>query len=210
MDIMEVIKTRRSIRRFKQDPVPEDKVLKILEAANVAPSAGNLQPWRFIVLHRSVLDRLEGILGKSFDERFKDFTEEAIRLRLKDLPIPTDESKDKIKGLKSFYRSLGKAPIAIVAYAERPEDPWAFKNTIEDVSAAFQNMILAAWEEGLGTCWMTGPLHRGAEAIKRFLGLPENQEIIAITPLGVPDEIPASPPKEDIKSKVKWMGFESR
>ena len=208
MELIETIKTRRSIRRYKQDPISKERILKILESANLAPTAGNNQPWEFLVLGRSVLDQLAGIIEMAMEDRIRTLTEDVMREKLKGLPIPTDESGDKVKGLKKFCRLLGQAPVALIVYAEKPEDPWAYKNVIEDVSAAFENLVLAAWDEGLGTCWMTGPLQRGEEGIKKFLGLSEAQEIIAMTPLGIPAQIPSMPPKKDIRCKIRWIGFE--
>jgi len=208
MELIETIKTRRSIRRYKQDPISKERILKILESANLAPTAGNNQPWEFLVLGRSVLDQLAGIIEMAMEDRIRTLTEDVMRERLKGLPIPTDESGDKVKGLKKFCRLLGQAPVALIVYAEKPEDPWAYKNVVEDVSAAFENLVLAAWDEGLGTCWMTGPLQKGEEGIKKFLGLSEAQEIIAMTPLGIPAQIPSMPPKKDIRSKIRWLGFE--
>ena len=208
MELIDAIKARRSVRKYKPDPVSKETILKIFEAANFAPTAGNNQPWEFIVLHRSILDQLAKIMETAIEDRIRAVTEDGMRERLKELPIPTDQSGDKVKGLKNFFRLLGQAPIAIVAYAERPEDPWAYKNVIEDCSAAFENLLLAAWDQGLGTCWMTGPLQKGAERIKEFLGLLGNQEIIAMTPLGIPAQIPSIPPKKDIRSKIRWLGFE--
>ena len=208
MELIETIKTRRSIRRYKQDPISKERILKILESANLAPTAGNNQPWEFLVLGRSLLDQLAGIIEMAMEDRIRTLTEDVMRERLNGLPIPTDESGDKVKGLKKFCRLLGQAPVALIVYAEKPEDPWAYKNVIEDVSAAFENLVLAAWDEGLGTCWMTGPLQKGEEGIKKFLGLSETQEIIAMTPLGIPAQIPSMPPKKDIRSKIRWLGFE--
>jgi len=208
MELIDTIKTKRSIRRYKQDPISKERILKILESANLAPTAGNNQPWEFLVLGRLVLDQLAGIIEMAMEDRIRTLTEDVMRERLKGLPIPTDESGDKVKGLKKFCRLLGQAPVALIVYAEKPEDPWAYKNVVEDVSAAFENLVLAAWDEGLGTCWMTGPLQKGEEGIKKFLGLSEAQEIIAMTPLGIPAQIPSMPPKKDIRSKIRWLGFE--
>jgi nitroreductase len=207
MELMEAIKTRRSIRKYKSETISQRTILRILEAANLAPTAGNTQPWEFLVLHRSVLDQLSGIIEMAMEDRIKTLTEDGMRERLRELPIPTDESGDKVKGLKKFCRLLGQAPVALIVYADKPEDPWAYKNIVEDVSAAFENLVLAAWDEGLGTCWMTGPLQKGEEGIKKLLGLSKTQEIIAMTPLGIPAQIPSMPPKKDIRSKIRWLGF---
>jgi len=207
MDIFETIKTRRSIRKFKNITVSKEKIMKILEAANLAPTASNRQPWNFLVVNRSSLDQMNEIMDRSFKERVEEIGRTVLNQSIKDLPIPVNELSDKVEGLNEFYRTLGGAPLAIVVYVNKETDPWQWKNNICDASAAVENLILAAWSEGIGSCWMTGPLKKKEVEIKAFLKIPENKEIIGIIPIGTPVHIPESPPKADIKTKVKW--FES-
>jgi len=205
MEVYEAIRTRRSIRKFKNDHIPEDTINKILEAANLAPTAGNRQPWEFIVIDRSTLDRLSGITDQSFKGRIEEVGRASYNERLKDLPIPMEDSVDKVEALNRFYRTLGGAPIAVVVHVERDIDPWAWKNNVSDASAAIENLILAAWNEGLGSCWMTGPLQKRAKEIQGFLHIPESREIVGIIPIGVPAHSPPTPPKMNLKSKLKWI-----
>jgi nitroreductase len=72
MDVFEAIKTKRSIRKFKNDAIPKEKIMKILEAANLAPTAINRQPWDFLVVDRSSLDQMNEILDRSFKERVEE------------------------------------------------------------------------------------------------------------------------------------------
>lgn len=205
MEVRKAILTRRSIRKFKSDPIPKEIIVKLLEAANLAPTAGNKQTWEFVVVGRNYLDRMQGIMESSFEARLKVVSEEAWRESIKNLPIPTDASKDKVKGLRQFYKSLGGAPMAIVVSVSRNEDPWIMRNGIEEASAAIENLILAAWDNGLGTCWMTGPLQRKEDEIREFLGIRDDREIIAIIPVGIPDHQPSKPPKIDAKTKTRWL-----
>ncbi|NQT54728.1 MAG: nitroreductase family protein [Desulfobacteraceae bacterium] len=121
MEVKEAIRTRRSVRRYKSTPVPRETVERLLEAANLAPSATNRQPWEFVVVHRSYLDQLDQVLRTAFTERVESVSEDVMRQAIKDLPIPVDESGDKLKGLGHFYRTLGGAPIAIVVCVPREE-----------------------------------------------------------------------------------------
>ena len=143
-------------------------------------------------------------MDRSFKERVEEIGRTAIGERIKDLPLPENESSDKVEVLNEFYKTLGGAPIAIVVYANKEIDPWQWKNNTCDASAAIGNLIFAAWSEGIGSCWMTGPLKK--KEIKAFLGMPENEEIVGIIPIGIPDHTPKSPPKVDVKTKVKWFG----
>lgn len=208
MDVKTAIRTRRSVRKYKNTSVPKELVLELLEAANLAPSATNRQPWEFVVVHRSYLDKLEQTLQEAFRERVASVGEEAMRRAITDTSIPEDESGDKLKGLGTFYRTLGGAPIAIGVLLPREKDPWVIKNNISDSAAAIENLLLAAWDKGLGTCWMTGPLKGGGDMIASFLEIPEDRELVAIVPLGYPDHQPPMPPKKDVSRKTRWMGFD--
>jgi nitroreductase len=188
--------------------VPKELVLEILASANLAPSATNRQPWEFVVVHRSYLDRLEEILKEAFRERVAGVSEEAMRRAIKDLSLPEDESGDRLKGLGTFYRTLGGAPIAIGVCLPREKDPWVYKNNLSDSAAAIENMLLAAWDKGLGTCWLTGPLKARADTIAAFLAVPQDRELVAIVTLGYPDHQPPMPPKKDIAQKTRWLGFD--
>jgi len=210
MEVKEAIKTRRSVRKYKDKSVPKETILALLKAASLAPSATNRQPWEFVVVHRSHLDTLDPVLRKAFTERVASVSEGTMRQAIRDLPIPVDESGDKVKGLGHFYRTFGGAPVAIAVCVPKEEDPWAWKNNISDASAAIENLILAAWDQGLGTCWLTGPLKTRAAAIAALLDIAEDREIVAIVSLGYPDHRPTMPPKHDINQKVRWIGFERK
>jgi nitroreductase len=208
MEVKTAIHTRRSVLKYKSTPVPKEIVLELLEAANLAPSATNRQPWEFVVVHRSYLDRLEEILKDAFRERVASVSEEVMRHAIKDLSLPEDGSGDRLKGLGTFYRTLGGAPVAIGVCLPREKDPWVWKNNISDAAAAIENLLLAAWDKGLGTCWMTGPLKGRADEIATFLAVPQDRELVAIITLGYPDHQPAMPPKKDIAQKTRWIGFD--
>ena len=208
MEVFDAIKTRRSIRKYKKESVPKKTILELLEAAALAPSATNRQPWEFVVVHRSHLDRLDQILREAFAERVASVGEGTMRGAIKDLPIPVDENGDKLKGLGQFYRTLGGAPVAIGVIVPKEKDPWMWKNSISDAAAAIENLLLAAVDKGLGACWLTGPLKTRADMIASFLGIPEDREIVAIVALGYPDHTPSMPPKKGIRDNVRWLGFD--
>lgn len=170
MDVFEAIRTRRSIRRYENRPVEKEKLLKILEAARLAPSAANHQPSSFIVV--------------------------------------TDP---KVRGsLRSAYGQdwFINAPMIIVACAS-PEMAWVRSDREEywkvDVTIAMQSLILAAWEEGLGTCWI-GAFRE--EEVKKALKVPPKVRVVAMTPLGYPAEkkgpVTERKPLEEIAHYDHW------
>ena len=106
----------------------------------------------------------------------------------------------------NFAKTFGGAPLVVVALAPASSNPGLRKMHLESVSAAFENLLLAACAEGLGSCWMTGPLN-DEPAIRSILEVPEEKEIVAVTPLGYPDQEAPPPPRvdPDLSVKVKYL-----
>jgi len=162
MEFREVLERRRSVRKYKDTPVPKESILKVLEAARVAPSAAHKQPWHFIV-------------------------------------VQDEERRRQLGGRQSW---AANAPAIIVALGDPATSPNWWQN---DVGIAFEHVVLAAADLGLGTCWM-GSMYRDAE-IKALLGIPEGLRVVAITPLGVPDEKPAPKERKSLDEIASWERF---
>ena len=159
MEFDDVIKTRRSIRKYKGTPVPRESLMKILEAARIAPSAGHRQPWHFVVV----------------------------------------EDKETIEKLAGRSKWAAEAPAMIVGLA----DPVASPNwCLNDMGIAFEHIVLTATSLGLGTCWM-GQTKRDSE-VKELLGIPDEVNVIALTPLGEPDEVKAPKDRKSLDEIVSW------
>jgi len=166
--VIETIKMRRSIRKFKQEPVEREKILAILEAGNFAPSGHNMQPWHFTVVENSSLIR-----------EMNDET----KVLLKKFPVPFVQ----IVGENPKFHIYYKAPqIIVVSSLQEGVTP------IEDISAATQNMLLAAQSLGVGACWVgyVGVGFIDVEFTKRWrekLMLPVNATPQFAIALGYPD-----------------------
>ncbi|MCW3990126.1 MAG: nitroreductase family protein [Candidatus Bathyarchaeota archaeon] len=159
MEFDKVIKTRRSIRKYKGTPVPRESLMKILEAARIAPSAAHRQPWHFVVV----------------------------------------EDKETIEKLAGRSKWASEAPAMIVGLA----DPVASPNwCLNDMGIAFEHIVLTATSLGLGTCWM-GQTKRDAE-VKEILGIPGELNVIALTPLGEPDEVKEPKERKSLEEIVSW------
>lgn len=192
MEFFDLIKTRRSVRRYKTQPVNKEDILKILDAANWAPSAMNRQPWEFLVISGELLKPL----GKSYKRVVKEFTSQL------------NEDSEIISSAEfvKFASHFGGAPVVIVVLTEANEDTNEQKAFLESASAAMENLVLAARDLGLGTCWMTGPM-RDESSLRSILNISPDEEIVAVTPLGYPDEIPNPTPRTEVKHKIKWIGW---
>jgi len=188
MDLAEAIKGRRSVRKFKPSPVPRVTLEKILELAMWAPSGMNRQEWYFVVVQGPKKDELLKIFSSAF-EIFKPNLEKVFA------------GKPKIlEGMKHFFQTYGGAPVFILAYAGKSASgQWDTHST----AVALQNLFLAAYAEGLGTTWSDGILVKEPE-INALMGI-EEKKLVAVVPVGYPDEVPRVPPRRE--GRVQWVGF---
>jgi F420 biosynthesis protein FbiB-like protein len=178
------LKSRRSIRRFKSDPVPESVIETILATATFAPSAHNRQPWRFAVLTTpSVKKNLANAMAADFERD----------LRLDGVPL----ERIQIQVQRSRERILS-APAAILLCLDMSEmDSYPDENrsqaertmAIQSVAAAGLQLLLAVHAEGLGGVWACWPLF-AQETIRTTLGLPETWEPQAMFFIGYVDDNP--------------------
>jgi len=195
MELFEAIHARRAVRKYRPGPVPEEEIKMILDAANQAPSAMNLQQWEFVVVTRKETIHQ---MGASYRAIVEEFT------RNWD-PSPLRGSLSREEFVR-FAESYGGAPVVIVVLTDTADAENFRKANLESASAATENLLLAATALGLGTCWMTGPLQDG-KALRRILAIPDTKELVAVTPLGYPDVVPPAPARidPDLVQKVRWV-----
>jgi nitroreductase len=188
MELTEAIRGRRSVRKFKPQPVAKETLVKLLDLAGWAPSGMNRQEWYFVVVQGQKKDALLKIFSTAF---------EAVKPNLEKV-FP---NKPKIvEGIRQFFQSYGGAPVFILAYAGKgPTGQWDTHST----ALAVQNLLLAAHAEGLGAVWTDGILIKEAE-INALMGI-EGKKLVAALPVGYPDEIPRVPPRRE--GRVQWVGF---
>jgi nitroreductase len=194
MEVLEAIHTRRAVRHYRPDPVGREDILTVLDAANQAPSGLNRQPWEFLVVTGKKVLEMGGSYRSTLDEYLSHWDKSPMR----DF-ITRDE-------FIRFAETYGGAPVVIVVLIHADDNPNFRKADLESASAALENLLLAATALGLGTCWMTGPT-RDEKTLRRILVIPEDREIVAVTPLGYPMMIPPSPPRLDplLEQKVRWV-----
>jgi nitroreductase len=210
MDLFDSIQGRKSIRRFKQTPVPDEDIKKILDAGRRAPSANNTQPWSFIVVkNRAVLKQMADAARHMVDRM-----------------IPHAESEQQAQRLAAYkgtyYTFFENAPVVIAVLMEAydagtdrllakmgysPEDIKRLRPLpgLQSVAAAIENMLLAVHALGYGSCWMTGPLV-AQEAFEKLLGFGKEKSIVALLPVGVPDESPPARPRKPLAEIMRVIG----
>jgi nitroreductase len=204
---MKIIQDRRSIRQYTEDPVSEEHLEMILEAARQAPSGENAQPWRFVIVRdEDTRKQLGAIAGGGSGRRFTaEFVTKKMQERFVSLE---DEAKKKAifekltSGRVSAF--LADAPVSIVVCGRK--DVWDLPY---DTSAAIENMLLMVTALGLGACWVIAPCIdiRDEERLKDLLGVPEEIKIISIIAVGHPTR-PHRPrprlPMEELVYDEKW------
>lgn len=194
MDVFQAIRKRRAVRHFRPDAVSREQVHAVLDAANQAPSGLNRQPWEFLVVRGEKIREM----GKSYHSTLTEYLN-----NWEASPMSRSLSRDEFI---RFSETYGGAPVVIVLLVKADPIPNFRKADLESASAAMQNLLLAATALGLGTCWMTGPT-RDEKTLRQILAIPEDREIVAVTPLGYPEKIPDAPPRHDpdLANKVRWV-----
>jgi nitroreductase len=184
MDILETIKTRHSISKVKTDVLPHDLIVQLLDAGNQAPNHYKVRPWRFVVLTGNGRNRLGDVMAAS------------LRTRQPDLP---PEGLDKTRALPL------RAPVVIAVGVDKPTETKVLElENYSAVSAACQNILLAAHALGLGAIWRTGEWARDAK-VKEFLGLAPDQHIAGFLYIGYPESIGEYPPRPSFEDRTVWM-----
>ena len=173
MDVFEAIKERRSIRAYTAEKVSDKDVERLIDAARWAPSAGNIQPWEFVV-------------------------------------VKEGETKRRLSDAALNQTFIETAPVVIVVCADLNRSSMGYgsrgKNlySLQDTAAATENILLAAQELGLATCWVGA--FRDKEVAKAVKA-PKNMKPVAIVPVGHPAERPLAPQKRSVNEIVHYETF---
>jgi nitroreductase len=165
MDVFEAMEKRHSVRGYKPDPVEDDKLQRVLEAARRAPTAANRQPFRMLVVHtRGREEELARVYGRGW---------------------------------------LTQAPL-VIAFVAVPGEAWRRMDDKPydevDATIAMDHLVLAATALGLGTCWIAA---FDPDAAREVFGLPDDVELVALTPLGYPDKARASTTRRPLEELVR-------
>ena len=204
---MKVIQDRRSIREYTAEPVSDQDLDLILEAARQAPSGENAQPWRFIIVRDAeTRKKLGALAGGGSGRRFtSEFVTKQMQERFSGLQ---DEEKKKAafekltSGKVSAF--LADAPVDLVVCGKK--GVWDMPY---DTSAAIENILLMVTALNLGACWVIAPCIdiRDEERVKALLGMPEDFKAISIISIGHPTRPHRPRPRLPLKDLVlteKW------
>lgn len=169
---MDAIRTRRSVRKYRSTPVAESTLKEVLNAARLAPSADNAQPWKIVV-------------------------------------VRDEQVKLKLAAACNGQKFIAQAPLVLVACG-LPDEAFQtvggyMSSHVIDVSIAVDHLTLAAHALGLGTCWIAWFKE---DKVREILGVPEDVRVIALTPLGYPDETPEKTPRKNLEELVVYERYQ--
>ena len=203
-DAHALLRSRRSIRWYRHEPVAADVLDRILISAGRAPSAHNRQPWRYLVLTDTAgKDALARRMGSQLaDDRRRDGD-------------PDAAIRDDVE--RSYRRIVGAAVVIIVALTMKPMDRYPdaarsraeYLMAVQSTAMATQNLLLAAHAEGLGACWMCAPLFCQSD-VRSILDMPDNWEPQGLITIGHPAGTPRpSKSRLAIRDFVQFKGSPS-
>lgn len=212
-ELGELIKTRRSVRKFQAKPVPEEVLLKALDLATWAPNGGNHQPWRFlIVTHHDLINQMaDAVKGKT--ELISSWPEAS----------QFGETVERWRKTSDFFRGA-PACIAVlmgryssiadqILRARGESDPVAREirsyrqlgsSTLQSISAAITYLLLLLHYFGLGATWMAGP-QQAKKEIEKILQVPPEWDFVALIPVGYPAEMPKTGGRKPIREVIQFF-----
>ena len=198
--LLELIRSRRSIRQFSDRAVGREDIARLLEAARWAPSNHNRQPWRFLVIE-----------DKSQIKQLAETVRQGLSEKLKALPETAATYAGEFTQHATFFAT---APVLLVVLHKQSvsvaapllaglKNPNLVSGDPLSVAMAVQNVLLAAQTLGLGTCVLTAPL-LAQEALAGSLNLPAGHDLTCLVALGHPAESPVPPRRKTIEQIAKF------
>lgn len=208
---LDFIYKRKSIRKFKNQSIPKEDILTLLDAATHAPSPKNQQNWHFVVLqNRDIIKKLTEIVSES-------------HIAIAEIARSETEKTHYMKLLK-YYTLFQHAPVVIIVYAndydmieydilkangaseERLAEIMAPQSAAQGIGAAVENFLLAATEMGYGACYMTGPTH-AKNRIEALINFDKpGYHLMSLIALGVPEEnTPPAPKRKPLEEVVTFI-----
>lgn len=191
MEFFAVLDTQRALRRFRPDPVPDEVIHRVLEAATRAPSARGAEPWFFVVVR-------DAMLRSAIADRYRAAWQAGLRRSATTAADRDIEDRPHYRRMMraagALAGTLAEVPVLVVCGLDHEQlgpiaDPaGGLRSPVAAYASIFpavQNLMLAARALGVGSTLTT--LHTGFQAaLRSLLGVPERVEIVAIVPLGYP------------------------
>jgi len=223
MNIIEAIRTRKSIRNFKPDPVSKEILREILEIAGQSPSAMNNQPWEFFVLGGEVIEKVrqanvekltsgvmpEGehsITGWTKDSVYRTRQVELAVQLFKLMDIAREDKQKRYEWMERGFRFFD-APAAVIIVADKSLE---INSPLIDIGIVIQTICIAALNYGLGTCIEDQGVSY-PRSLREIAGIPDTKHILMAIAIGYPDwDFPANKietTRVGVDENTSWRGF---
>jgi len=188
-NIWEVFQKRRSVRKFRPDAIPETHLTQIIDAARMAPTSGNQQPWKFLIIQdkRLINQMMEACINQSLSRFDSNNTNET-----------KDQFTEKIR--KNYSSGYFSAPVFIVILTDNFSKYPDYNHWDGPLAAGY--LMLAARALGYGTVFITDAIPESVT--KEVLQIPEKYTRVCITPLGIPVEWPVTPMKKNLDDFISF------
>jgi len=211
--LAKLIRTRRSIRRWQDRPVPDELILRAIDLATWAPNGGNYQPWQFLVIkNRALIQKMADVVQAKAEliaswPEAAEFAETVQRWRTRVAFFR--EAPVCIAVLMGQYQSVGDK----IMLRRGEADPVAREmiearrlgsSRLQSVAAAIAYLLLALHQMGLGACWMGAP-QQAKKEIEQLLDAPPEMHFVALVPVGYPAEAPEPGPRKPLEEVVKFF-----
>ncbi|MCL4322125.1 MAG: nitroreductase family protein [Deltaproteobacteria bacterium] len=195
MDLTLAIETRKSIRKFKKEDVDVNQIMKIIEIASNSPSGGNSQNWfTYIIKDKDVLDGMRNEVEKVYKTLIEKeapgvytfFNDAPVVLAVVEKPYAgsIDNILEKTDKDRNYTRKFIVNP------------------GLQSVSSFITHILLLCHNEGLGACWMTGPLIAKQE-LEDIIGVKSPDNLVALIPIGKPVERNSKTPRKNVSEIIK-------
>ena len=186
-NIWNVIQNRRSVRKFKPDSIPEKDIIRIIDAARMAPTSGNQQPWKFLVISdkNKINEMKDSCINRTLDRFYKNNNDAERRKEF--------EQRARVR-----FDDYFSAPVYIVVLTDNNSMYPDYNHWDGPLATGY--LMLAARSLGYGTVFITDVIPE--KVTKDVLQIPDNYTRVCITPLGIPYEWPVTPHKRELEEFI--------
>lgn len=185
LNLAEVIRSRRSVGLFKDQPVPLELIQELLETAVYAPNHRMTEPWRFVVITGDARALYASIRAEMVLDGMK-----------------AQGEAERQQAAKGTIRKFIGVPLYLLVVMSQHNDPETREEDYAACACLIQNFLLLAWECGLGTIWKT---FKDDPRLRDFVGLQPNEKVVGIVHVGYPDEAPQPPQRQPVAGRLTLL-----
>lgn len=185
MELIETIRNRKSIRKFKDTVISKELIEDLIDCARLAPSAKNRQPWKFVIVKDEIKNQIADIMLKK---------EKESKINLERKIYNANSS------VKATAKTIKEAPILILVLKQY-EDNWIIGDSLS-IGGAIEHICLRATDLGLGSLWIRDIVYTQKEIAK--LVKHEDLEVISAISIGFPNENPTARPRKNLSEILEW------